>query len=142
MASVQTQGGTPARSLFVVRIAIVSAVVLFTAMTWYVRSRAPQGTDPSAAAEFAWPILGIQALTALGVVALSWAGRRTAERARLTNVAIMGWAVGEMAAIAGIVFWFVTGSTERLGFGLLVFAAALLLFRIPPDAPQSARLHP
>jgi Mn2+/Fe2+ NRAMP family transporter len=134
MSSVHSQGGPPAITLFIIRLAIVAAVMLFAGVTWYVRSQAPQGTDPSAAAELAWPILGVQAVMALGLIGFSWMLRRSApDRGRVATFSILGWGMGEAAAFAGLIFWFITGSTERLGFGLLVFAAALLLFRIPPD---------
>ena len=133
MASVHSQGGPPAITLFIVRLAIVTAVVLFAAATWYVRSRTPEMADPRVAG-LAWAVLGVQAVVALGVIGLSWTVRRTPPgRARLATFSIVGWALGEAAAFAGLVHWFITGSTERIPFGVMILVASLLLFRIPPD---------
>ena len=101
-----------------IRLALIAGVLMFGAVTLFVH-RQPgwkPGTLPSA--------IGY-ALLAYAIVALSIAramrGRvlREPDPQRRASLLIIGWAVGEGAALSGAVIFFVTGQGQWYLLGLL-----------------------
>ena len=125
--------GTPARVLFIIRAAIVSGVLLFAVVAWVIRS-----STPAEVSQDYRRLLGMVAL----VVAIAMAGAlyvvrgardRAATRAQKVTQSIVAWALGEAAAMLGVVYFFVTGALDRAWPGLVVLLLAVALFPVPPD---------
>lgn len=129
---------TTAVVLFIIRLALVTTVVMFGAVTWYVHSQQDQPfTAPNETLD--WVVIGVWAAVAVGLMLLSRRYRAVPRRADRISLAIVGWALGEAAAMLGGVHYFLTGDALRYGYGLLIFAISLMLFPIPRD--EGPRLH-
>lgn len=127
-----------AATLFIIRLAFVSTVVLFGAVTWFVHSQqARPFTAPNQTLD--WLVIGVWAAAAVGLMLLSRRYRAAPRRADRVALAIIGWALGEAAAMFGGVHYFMTGDPLRYGYGLLIFCISLMLFPIPRD--EGPRLH-
>jgi hypothetical protein len=122
---------TPA-SMFIIRISLVFGVVMFGGLTWYLHSQRTE-PFPTDNETVTWVVLGAWTVITIGIVYLSGRYRAAASRDQRITLAIIGWALGEAAALLGGVHYFVTGSPQRYGYGFLIFVIALVLFPIPRD---------
>ena len=124
----------PTRQLLIIRIALISGVGLFAALTAWLRS---SGQIPAAPAELLAQLAVMRsvvwglAVAAVGV-ALIIRGQldalsEAAERRRL----IIGWSVGEGVALFGVVQFYQGGLRVTMAVGVLAFAAVLLILPIP-----------
>lgn len=129
-----TTSGTSPQALFFVRMALISGVAIFSGITWYLHSTGALQTRPQP--EVGMAILGLQAALLVAVIFFSRRQDPGADPARRATVAIIGWALGEAAAFAGLVYYFVSGDASRAGIGLLIFVAALIVFPIPMSSPS------
>jgi hypothetical protein len=109
-----------------IRLALIAGVLMFGAVVLFVH-RQPSwkpGTLP--------PAIGY-ALMAYAIVAVSIAaamrGRvlREPEQQRRASLLLVGWAVGEAAALFGGAIFFVTGQSHWYLLGLLAMAIAFVL---------------
>jgi hypothetical protein len=73
------------------------------------------------------PAAGGAAIVGLKIASRNW------DLARRRQISIIAWAVGEGAALLGLVTYYLLGSTQSAAPGLLAFAVALGLFPIPRD---------
>jgi len=127
------------RQLFIIRIALLTGVVSFAALSAYQRARVP--VSPEAAAML--PLQTMRyALWALAVVAVLVA---LFLRSRLPGVPaparasmlIIGWAFGEGVALFGAVQHYIGGPIATMALGLLTFVVVLVLLPVP-RAPAKA----
>ncbi|HYJ80328.1 MAG TPA: hypothetical protein VEW03_12025 [Longimicrobiaceae bacterium] len=122
--------------LFIIRAALVLGVLTFAAVTWYIHSSAPRPAYP-AEPTLSWAVLGAWALVTAALLFIGGRYRHTEARVERVRLAIVGWALGEMAALLGGVHYFLTGDPLRFGFGLLIFCIALVMFPIPRNQGAS-----
>jgi len=122
----------PSRQLFIIRIALMTGVLMFAALTLYQRS---SGTamDPNPAVPamryVLWVVIGVSALVTLFL-------RPRVEGGELSKRglwALIGWSVGEAAALLGTVIHFVGGPVSSLALGVLAFVFALMLLPVPRE---------
>jgi hypothetical protein len=112
-----------------IRIAMIVGVACFGGLTWYLHATGRRPAQQAPTLDLATMVLWVAATAALLYLRRLYAAAPT--RARRATAAILGWSAGELAALAGIVHYFVTGDPQRFTFGMLVFVIALLLFPIP-----------
>ena len=124
-------GATPA-NLFIIRASLLTGVLIFGGITYYIHSQSPPPStvDP---ASIRWPVLGAWGMITAALLLLGMRYRRPAPHSQRVTMAVVGWALGEAAALAGGVDYFLTGIPDRYGFGLLIFVIALVMFPIPRD---------
>lgn len=122
----------PLRNLFIVRVALMTGVFLFAALAYF------------------GPQVGIAASFDLGesLGSLRWVARtffviaivvavllrpklEGAEPSRIAQLLIIGWAVGEAAALMGVVTYMGGGGLAPLALGLMAFVFALVMLPIP-----------
>lgn len=120
----------PAATLGVIRIALLTGVLMFGGITWFMQ----RGADWSPADGDSLRLLRIGML-ATWVVAVLLLLVLRARLGRLTEAAgrsmlIIGWAIGEGAALFGAVYYFLSGQAEWYIAGLFVMLAAFILFPI------------
>ena len=137
-ASDPQRRATPASTLFLIRASFLMSVMLFGGITYYLRR---SGSAPPMRGDDAvdWIPLGIWALVAAGLMFFSGRYRAAQGQDERVSLAIVGWALGEMAGLAGAAHYFLTGEPRRFGVGLVIFVMALLLFPIPRDDDAGAR---
>ncbi len=117
-------------ALRVIRIGLVAGVLIFLAVSWFLqRDRTPSGDFSFLAPA----ILGVCGIAIVGVIIL----RRMLSRAdtfqRKSELAIIGWALGEAAALICAVHYFLSGLTTWLPAGLGVMFLALIGLPVPED---------
>lgn len=123
--------GPPSAStatLAVIRIALVSGVLLFGGVVWYLRSRQPPAAtvDPDAlrlAGQVVWSV------AILGIL-IAFLLHRSATRERRTTLAVVAWALGESTALYGGVFWLLVGESRWYGYGLVCLVLTYLIFPV------------
>ena len=125
-----TQQGDGTAQLAVVRLAMLAGVLLFGAVSWWSHRSAasPRTVDPQFAEVLATlPVAGgIVALIAVVLLRRALAGERDA--VRHGSLRLIGWATGEMAAMAGAVGYFLSGNVTSylIGVAVLVFTFVAL----------------
>jgi FtsH-binding integral membrane protein len=126
------RSGANPTNLFIIRASFLTAVLIFGAITYYIHSQSPPTStvDPQT---LTWIVLGLWGVITASLVVLSRRVRQPAPYARRATLSIVGWALGEMAALLGGLHYFLTGSPDRYGVGLLIFVIALVMFPIPRD---------
>ncbi len=132
------QSGPTSTSLFVIRASFLTGVLIFGGITYYIHSQSAPAfaTDHET---LTWIVLGAWGVITAALVVLSRQVRRPAAYAQRATLSIVGWALGEMAALLGGVHYFLTGNPDRYGLGLLIFVIALVMFPIPreEEAPRT-----
>lgn len=118
---------TPA---LVIRITMVTGVLLFGAVTWFLRrsGSAPSPLTPEAARTLLWMGRAAWATALAGCVVLFALMQREPTSARTQRLSIVAWALGEMVALFGGVVWFLTGMTEWYVSGVVFLVLSLLAF--------------
>ena len=130
-APARQPGPRPAASLALIRIAMLVGVLTFGAVIWFLHR---QSAAPPAASEGAQRLAGalgyvmIAVVVAIIAIRVAMARARDAERARSLNV--IGWAAGELAALAGGVHYFLTNDPQWYGTGVLVLVASYVVLPI------------
>ena len=121
-----------AAQLFAIRLSFLLPPLVFGALAWQRYANGGETPHP-APRPVELATLGIWCVATVAVMVLRrrYAAAKTGPERR-TN-AILGWAAGEIAALAGAAKYYASGDPQRFFFGLFVFAIALLLFPIPRD---------
>lgn len=121
----------PTRTAFIIRIGLMSGVFLYAALVWF---RVVGITDPTQAAPdlqaLRYVLWGLVPLSV--VVALVLRPRvESAPPQMQGRLLLIGWAVGEAAALLGITIRYLGGPVSSMALGLLAFVTALLLLPVP-----------
>ena len=121
----------PNRSLFVIRVGMISGVLAFALAAWFVR-RSGIPPAPANLELLQTIVLAAAGGTAAVLVLLrTQLGRvATSGRARLT---ILAWALGEFGALSGLSFYLVTGVARGAAPGVIAFALGMVLFPVLRD---------
>jgi hypothetical protein len=122
----------PYRNLFIIRIALMTGVFMFAGIAYFgprfgMLSAVDFGTMHDGLRYLSWAFL---ALAVAGALLL----RTKLEGAppdRVSQVLIIGWALGEAAALMGIVAFMAGGGLGPLALGLMGFVCTLVLLPIP-----------
>lgn len=121
----------PTRNLLIIRFALVTGVVLFTGVSfWIRRNGGGVAPDAEALALLRYALWGVSAMA----IVVAFVVRNVVERkpeAQRAQLTLVGWAPGEGAALLGVVQHFNGGSVETMTVGLLAFVGALLILPIP-----------
>jgi uncharacterized membrane protein len=125
--------------LQLIRLFMMTGVLLFGAVVLFVH-RQPnwkQGAVPTAV---------VYALVAYTILAVSIAavlkGRVGRERdpQRRATLLLVGWAVGESAALIGVVIFNITGKGQWYGLGLLAMASSFVMLSPGAASPTAGNL--
>lgn len=119
----------------IIRIAMLSGVLVFGAMTWFLQQRdgAPPAIPESSQQTLLWMGRGLWAAVIVGcVLVYQFIGRSGTAKARQLN--IVAWAMGETLALFGGVVWFVSGSPSWYISGLTFLVLTFVVFK-----PEVAR---
>ena len=121
----------PKQVLTLVRIALLTGVLVFGAVAYVVR----QGSAPSIAAGEATTLrlvgMIVWGIALAGLIGLRLVFRARAEAGRDTKLPLIAWALGEMPALFGGVFYLLTGDWTIFMTGLVGLLAAFALFPVP-----------
>jgi len=119
------------RQLAVIRAALLGGVLLFGVVAWLAirrRGGGPvPGVDVDAFGVFR-TIVPVLCVAALGVaVAVRFAIARATDAGRRNALRMIGWAAGEMAALAGGVHFFQVGDPKLYVLGLTAMLATFIV---------------
>ncbi len=129
-------GGSPAQVLRVrmlIRASLLGGVVMFGAVTVFLHRQGDWAPAPNPQELIYVPVIAIAlALGGMSVVRPIWS--RATNEAQRFSFALMGWAMGEGAALAGGVYYFLTDDAKFYLAGIFVLLASFMLFPIKrPD---------
>lgn len=122
---------TPAATLVVIRLGMLGGMLAFGAVAWHLthqpgwRPSLPTGVDA-----FFYASLGVWAAVTAGLLLLRARVRREADPRRRTPLMVVGWALGEVPAVWGGVYYLLTGNPQRYVTGLLFLVMAFLLLPV------------
>ena len=125
-------GGRPASpaTLGIIRLGMLGGMLAFGAVAWYL-TRQPGWTPASIdRGPFFYASLGIWTLTTAGLLLIRSRWQRETDPARRTPLMIVGWALGEMPAVWGGIYYLLTGDPQRYVTGLLFLVMAFLLLPV------------
>lgn len=122
----------PTRNLFIIRIALMTGVFMFAGIAYF----GPQvGMAPSLELgpqldTLRWVARAFSAI-AVAVAVLLRPKLESAPPASLGGYLISGWAVGEAAALIGVVTYMAGGGLAPFSLGLMAFVFTLVMLPIP-----------
>jgi hypothetical protein len=127
----QTSASTSLRTLAIIRAALLAGVLVFGALCWVVtnqRGGGPRpGTDPAAFALFRVVVPAL----CLGAIALATVLRGAVSRQRdpqkRVPLRIVGWALGEGAALAGGIYFLELGDPKLYVLGVVAMLATFII---------------
>jgi hypothetical protein len=116
--------------LAIIRLALTLGVLTFGGVTYALKLRGggPPPATPDQVQQLMYVAYAVWGIGIAGIGGLRWFRHADVERGANPSVLVIGWALGEFVAIFGVVFWLLTGSPSLFGAGLVVFAAAFMLF--------------
>ncbi len=122
----------PHRNLFIIRIALMTGVFLFAAIAFFGPrfGIAPDVSLGDAAGALRYVLWAFVATAVVGSLLLK-TRVSAAPLAKQSGFLIIGWALGEMAALFGVVLYMGTAGTASLGLGLMAFVFTLVMLPIP-----------
>ena len=120
------------KQLFVIRLGYVVGTVTFACVAWFRHKNGPVplpdgNIDVLKTMALVVPAAGGAGIVGLKIVSRNW------DLAKRRQFSIIAWAMGESAALMGLVTYYLLGTTQSAAPGLLAFAVALGLFPIPRD---------
>lgn len=121
-------------ALGVVRLGILGGVLAFGAVAWYITHQPGWSPRPVDRDPFFYAALAIWAVATAGLLLLRRRWQRETDPARRTPLLFVGWALGEVPAVWGGIFYLLTGEPQRYLTGLLFLVMAFLL--LPVRAPD------
>lgn len=122
----------PYRNLFIIRTALMTGVFLFAAVAYF----GPRfGLDPqlnllNELSTLRYVLLAFIAAAVIGATLLRFRLESLPAQQRATLL-IIGWALGEAAALFGIVLFMGSGETMLFVLGLISFVFTLAVLPIP-----------
>lgn len=121
----------PTRTAFIIRIALMTGVFLYAAIVWIQGPSAAVATGSADRIQtLRYVLWGLVPLSA--VVALLLRPRlATATPEMQGRLLLIGWSVGEAAALLGITIRYMGGPVSSMALGVLAFVTALLLLPVP-----------
>lgn len=129
-------GGTPAASLPLIRIALLAGVLLFGAVTWWLHRGARievVGPAELHTLRRAGSVVWLGALLAEVVLFVIRLRGRTRDQAAQHSQRVMAWAAGEVVALFGAVYYFRSRDPQWFVYGLVFFVLVLLAFPARTD---------
>jgi hypothetical protein len=117
----------------ILRLAFLVGVLAFGAVIWWLSrgGRTPgtgggEAPDPATlrTLRLVGPVLAVGAVAA--AAALRAVIARTTDPARVWSLRVVAWAVGEVAALFGGVYWLLSGDPSRYVIGLVAMAATFV----------------
>lgn len=125
----------PVSQYRVIRTALVSGVVLFGLVIWYLSGqRTADAPDPAVfrVLLLAFGAVAVGGLVAVAVVRSAQSNATTI--AREGTLALVGWAIGESIALFGGVIYLLTSQPALYLVGVMIFLATLLMVPAPEAA--------
>jgi len=118
--------------LLLIRVAMMTGVLIFGAVTWYNR-RSGNGPlfDPANADLLLWGARGAWGVAMATCLVLFALLRHARQPARVRTLSVIGWASGELVALTGGTVWFLTGNPQWYTFGLVFLVLTFLAFPAP-----------
>ena len=124
-----TNPGTPERTsaqLGIIRMAFLMGVLLFGAVIWFLQRR--EGFVPDGGLERMRPVVPIIMLSFIAaIVGVRIYLSRVTDAAQIGTFQLIGWAIGEAAALFGGVYYFNTGDPRFYIIGLFVMLASFIV---------------
>lgn len=112
--------------LGIIRVSMLAGVIMFGLVTWFLRRSGPSPVSIDGSlldmVTYGAMIAGIA-----GIVVMRRVVANAADAARYANIAVIGWAFGELAALAGAVHYFITGDPTRYVIGVMVMLVSFVL---------------
>jgi uncharacterized membrane protein len=132
------KGALTEGALKVIRVALLTGVLGFGIVVWYIlRTAAPEPLDERAARSMRIAFLAVVVLDLPLLFVLRRAHARAAGYASAARLSIVGWTQGEGVALFGAVLYLLTGRLSLYGLGVLVLLTAFVLVPVPPErTPQ------
>ncbi len=120
----------PPATLAVIRLGILGGVLAFGGVAWHL-TRQP-GWSPATVDRdvFFYAGLGVWAAATAGLLLLRSRWQRETDPARRTPLMIVGWALGEVPAVWGGIYYLLTGDPQRYFTGLMFLVMAFLLLPV------------
>ena len=115
----------PANTLPIIRMAMTMGVLLFGGVIWFLYRSGRVPPSPDTTLTMVMPyVLG--ALLA-GAIALRLVAAKAASAEQRGSYLIIGWAIGEGAALLGGAHWMLTGNSQWYVIGVFVYLSTLVL---------------
>ncbi len=122
-----------AGSLAIARLVILAGVLVVGLVAWLRHRDGGVPADPALAGRLTWAVGAAWLLGVGGVLALRLAWSRAADAGHRRRLTVVGWAVGEIPALAGGLHYWLTGDSRPFSAGLLFLLLCFFLFSSPVE---------
>lgn len=116
-----------------IRLAMMSGVLVFGAIAWYIRRGDPPAFDPAGLNTLLWAARAVWGASMATCLALFLALRNARQAQRVRTLSLVGWAAGEAVPLMGGVIWLLTGNSRWYSLGLVYLVLTFLAFQSPSE---------
>ena len=118
-------------ALFLVRVSLFLGVALFGGVSWFLHHQGAP-LPPAVPGLVYVPMVAVPA-GFLGIVLVRMVRSQRTDPRQRASLALIGWALGEAPALAGGVYYYMSGDPRWLFIGTFVLLASFLLLPIRAD---------
>jgi hypothetical protein len=115
--------------LALIRVTLLAGVLVFGGAVYFLRKTSPPPLlGPADELRIAGVVIGV--LAAAGILVFRSLARNAPDANRRASYSIVGWAIGEAAALYGGVYYFLTGRLGGYMVGLMILLASFVFIPV------------
>ena len=124
----------PPQAFLAIRIGMMTGVLLFGAVTWFLHQRPEWTPATNLVGQFTTVGRIMWGIAGAGLAGLFIMQRKADSPVKASSLALIGWTVGEALCLFGAVCYYLTGISTWYIAGLIAMAITFVAFR--PPAPR------
>ena len=114
---------------FLIRIAMLTGVLMFGGVTWFLRQSEPTPqVESTLLPTLLWMARAVWAVAIVGCIILFGIVRRDPSGLRARRLSVIAWALGESVALFGGAVWFLTGTPVWYAPGVVFLVLTFIAF--------------
>lgn len=114
--------------MVIIRIAMLSGVLMFGAVVWFIRRSSTPDFDPAGLNTLLWGARAVWGASMAACLVLFLALRNARRVQQVRTLSLVGWAAGEAVPLMGGVIWLLTGNSRWYLLGVVYLVLTLLAF--------------
>ena len=114
--------------MLIIRVAMLSGVLMFGGIVWFIRRGSPPNFDPAGLNTLLWSARAVWGASMAACLVLFMALRNARRPQQVRTLSLVGWAAGEAVPLMVGVIWLLTGNSRWYLLGIIYLVLTFLAF--------------